>query len=81
MNRKRRAEVKAVADGCERLRLKVARIHEDEYQYLETLWTKGLDESAAADASSDALDALSNVETLLTSVTTELQRIKRHEPE
>jgi hypothetical protein len=58
------------------MRRKVARIHEDEYQYRETLWPKGLDESDAAEVSGDALDALNTAETFLMSATVELQRIQ-----
>jgi len=77
MNRRRRIQIASVAKACEILRKKIARIHEDEYWYRETLWLKGLDESDAADASDDVLDALNAAETLLTRATVELQRTQR----
>jgi len=74
MNRRRRSQIALAAKACESLRRKIARIHEDEYQYRETLWPKGLDESLVAEVSDDWLDALNATETLLSNATVELQR-------
>ncbi len=75
MNRMRRRQVSNLERICETLRMKIARLHEDEYNYRERLWPKGLDESEAADVSDEALDALSAAEAFIQGAAMELRKI------
>jgi hypothetical protein len=75
MNRERRQKIVAIKKTIETLCKKVALIHEKEYEYRETLWVKGKDESDTADVSDDALDALSKAETALINAGIELKKV------
>ena len=76
MNRQRRQQIKKVEAALETLRKRVASLHEDEYQYQEGMFRRGVAESVDAADVDENLARLSNAESAIQRAIISLRRAR-----